>query len=389
MPHIASRVAKTGTTIFTEINQMVQARGDVLNLGQGKPDFDTPPEIIKAAVQAMEAGKYNQYAPGPGIPELLEGVAKHVQRFYGLDVDPVKGVVVAAGASEAVYAAAMGLVDPGDEVILIEPHFDTYKPSVLHPGGIPVYVPLQPPDWSLDEDLLRAAFNEKTQAIIINTPHNPTGRVFNMEELTLIADLCKEYDAICISDEVYEHLVFNENKHIPIASLPGMWERTVTISSAAKTFTVTGWKVGWAYGHPDLVDAVWKVRQDITFAVHHASQFGIAHALSFGDEFYADYLAMYERKRDILLPALQSAGFKPFVPEGTFYIMADFSDLFKGGSRDFAKFMINEIGVACIPPITFFCDEHQHLAQNHVRFSFCMNDETLHRAAERLQKLRG
>ncbi|MGB1285495.1 MAG: aminotransferase class I/II-fold pyridoxal phosphate-dependent enzyme [Aggregatilineales bacterium] len=387
MPHIASRVAETGTTIFTEINQLAQRRGDVLNLGQGKPDFDTPPEILKAAIKAMEAG-HNQYAPGTGIPALREGVAQHVKRFYDMDVDPDTGVVIASGASEAVYAAAMGIVNPGEEVILIEPHFDTYKPSIVHAGGIPVYVPLQPPNWTLDEAALRAAFNDNTKAIIINTPHNPTGRVFNMDELTLIADLCKEHDAIVISDEVYEHLVFEGHQHIPIATLPDMWDRTITVSSAAKTFTVTGWKVGWAYGHPDLVGAVWKVRQDITFAVHHASQYGIAHALTLSDDFYADYLAMYERKRDILLPALQSAGFKPFIPQGTFYIMADFTDLFDGGSRAFAEHLINEAGVACIPPGTFFSEAHRNLAQQHVRFSFCMQDDTLHRAADRLQKLR-
>ena len=389
MPRVASRIASVGTTIFTEINNLAAARGDVLNLGQGKPDFDTPPEIIEATVEAMRAGKFNQYAPGVGVPAIRQGVADHAKRFYDMDVDPDGGVVICAGASEAVYAAVMGITNPGDEVILIEPYFDMYHSSVIHAGGTPVFVPLHPPNWQFNPDELRAAFSEKTAAILVNSPHNPTGRVYSREELTMIADLCKEFDALVISDEVYEHLTYDTAKHIPMATLPGMWERTITISSAAKTFSVTGWKVGWAYGYKPLVDAVWKVRMDISFAVHHASQYGVAHALGFDNTFYEEYLDMYIRKRDILLPGLEAAGLKPFAPEGAFYIMADFTDVFDGQAYDFAKHCINEVGVACIPPGTFFCDEHRHLGQTQVRFSFCMQDDTLAQAAERLQKLRG
>lgn len=386
MPRIASRVTGSGTTIFTEINNLA-ARYDTVNLGQGKPDFDAPPAVVEAAVEAMRAGNLNQYAPGPGIAPLRQGVATHAKTFYGLDVDPDDGVVVTCGASEGVYASVLGLVNPGDEVILIEPYFDIYKPAILTAGGIPVYVPLYPPDWTFNMDELRAAFNPKTRAIIINTPHNPTGRVFTREELTQIAELCQEYDALVIADEVYEHLVYDGNQHIPMATLPGMWERTLTVSSAAKTFSVTGWKVGWAYGPPELVTGVWRIRQDITFAVNHPSQYGVAHALTFDQRYYDDYLAMYASKRAILLPALEAAGLKPFVPQGTFYIMVDFSEVFDGDDRAFAEYLIKEAGIACIPPSAFFSEDHKHLTKNHARFSFCKTDEALQQAAVRLDAL--
>lgn len=387
MPAVASRVAGMGTTIFSEINTLA-IQHNAVNLGQGRPDFDGPPEVIQAAVEAMTSGKANQYAPDRGITPLRHGVVHHAKRFYEMDIDPDRGVIVTSGAAEGMYSAIMSVVNPGDEVILIEPFFDTYLPAVEWAGGIPVYVPMHPPTWTFDPDELRAAFNPKTRAVIINTPHNPTGRVYSQEELQLIADLCLEYDAIVISDEVYEHLVFSR-PHIPIATLPGMFERTLTVSSGAKTFSFTGWKVGWVYGHPDLITGVLMVHQNVTFALNHPGQYGIARALTLGDDYYADLKAMYAAKRNILLHGLRAAGLKVTEPEGSFFIMADFSDIFAGDDIAFTKHLITRTGVACIPPSFFFCDAHKAITRDYVRFTYCKNDATLHEAVERMAKLRG
>lgn len=251
----ARRVATFGTTVFTEVNLLAQ-QYNALNLGQGKPDFDTPPDIVAHLVQAAQSGLHNQYAPGSGTASLRQAIVNHAARFYNLDINVVSGVIVTAGATEGIFSAILGLVDPGDEVIIIEPYYDSYVPNIVMAHALPVYVPLHPPTWTFDPDELRSAFTSKTRALVLNTPQNPTGRVFTRQELTLIAELCIEHDVTVISDEVYEHLIFANAEHIPIASLPGMFERTVTVSSAGKLFSATGWKVGWVYGPPDLVEGV-------------------------------------------------------------------------------------------------------------------------------------
>jgi N-succinyldiaminopimelate aminotransferase len=387
MPAIANRVAALGTTVFSEIN-MLAAQYNAVNLGQGRPDYDGPAEAIAAAAESMQSGKANQYPPGMGIAPLREGIAAHIRQFYELELDVDAGIVVTCGAAEGVYSAILSVVNPGDEVILIEPYFDTYLPALEWAGGVPVYVPMRPPAWTFDPAELRAAFTEKTRAIILNTPHNPTGRVFTPEELALIAELCREHDVIVIADEVYEHLVYGAAHHTPIATLPGMLERTLTVSSGAKTFSFTGWKVGWVYGHPDLVTGVWRVHQNVTFALNHPGQFGIARALELGADYYAGLKTMYTAKRDLLLEGLRAAGLKAETPAGAFYIMADFSDVFDGDDVAFTKHLISQIGVACIPPSAFFCDAHKHITHSHVRFSYCKNDSTLEAAVERLAKLR-
>jgi N-succinyldiaminopimelate aminotransferase len=387
MPTYARRVSSFGTTIFTEINNLAREHSAV-NLGQGMPDFDGPAEAIEAAVEALRSGSANQYAPGPGIPELRQGIAHHTAAFYNMDIDPVNGVLVTPGATEAVFCSIMGLVDPGDEVIIIEPFFDSYPPGVMMANAKPIYVPMHPPEWMIDPDELRAAFNPNTRAIILNTPNNPTGRVLSREELTLIADLCKEFDVLVISDEVYEHLIYDDARHIPIASLPGMFERTVTIGSAGKTFGMTGWKVGWVYGPPELVTGVWRSHQFTTFATNHPAQKAVAHAFTLGSSYYEEYQALYLGKRDLMMQALDSAGLKSITPQGTYFVMADFSDVFDGDDIAFTKHLIGEIGVACIPPSAFFSAEHKNLAQDHVRFAFCKSDATLKAAAERMAKLR-
>jgi N-succinyldiaminopimelate aminotransferase len=387
MPTPAQRVSTFGTTIFTEINELAQ-KYNALNLGQGKPDFDTPADIVAHLVQAVQAGKYNQYAPGQGTPSLRQAVADHAARFYSMDIDAARGVVVTSGATEAIHAAVMGLVDPGDEVIVIEPVYDSYVPCIIMAHAIPRYVPLHPPHWLFDPAELRAAFTAKTRALILNTPHNPTGRVFTREELTLIADLCIEHDVTVISDEVYEHMTFDPARHIPIATLPGMFERTVTISSSGKTFSATGWKVGWAYGHPDLVDGVGRAHQFITFATHHPTQEAVAYALGLSPAYYDGLQDLYTKKSRLLTVALEQAGFKYAMPQGTYFMLADFSHVFKGTQLEFTHYLIQEIGVACIPVAPFYGAEHASIGQNYIRFTFCKSDELLLQTQERMAKLR-
>lgn len=383
----AQRVATFGTTIFTEMNELAQAH-QALNLGQGKPDFDTPSDILDQLAHFLRTGQHNQYAPGPGTPSLRQAVANHAARFYGLAVDPRDGVVVTAGGTEGIFASILGLVDPGDEVIVIEPFYDSYVPNILMANARPVYVPLHPPDWTFDPAELRAAFSKRTRALILNTPQNPSGRVFTREELTTIAQLCIEYDVTVISDEVYEHLYFAPTTHIPIAALPGMFERTVTVSSAGKLFSATGWKVGWVYGPPELVAGVGRAHQFITFAVHHPTQETIAYALNLPDSYYTGFQAMYTTKRQLMMDALDAGGLTYRVPEGTYFMLADYSAVFQGTPAEFARYLTREIGVACIPPESFYSQEHAHLCQGYARFAFCKSDETLVQVKERLAKLR-
>ena len=386
MSTTAKRVATFGTTIFTEINTLAQ-QFNALNLGQGKPDFETPQNIVEHLAQDVLSGRYNQYAPGPGTPSLRQAVANHAQRFYALQIDASNGVVITAGATEAIFSAVLGLVDPGDEVIVIEPFYDSYVPNIIMAHAVPVFVPLRPPTWSFDPAELRAAFSAKTRAIILNTPHNPSGRVFSREELDVIAQLCIEHDVTVISDEVYEHLLFGNAQHIPIATLPGMFERTVTIGSAGKMFSATGWKVGWVYGPPKLVQGVSQAHQFVTFAVHHPTQETVAYALNLPDSYYKDFQTLYEKKLALMLAALDSAGLHYFAPQGTYFVMVDYTSVFNGTPFEFTRYLTKEIGVACIPPESFYGSEHAHLGQGYVRFAFCKSDEMLQQVHERLARL--
>jgi N-succinyldiaminopimelate aminotransferase len=387
MPTSARRISSFGTTVFTEINLLAQ-RYNALNLGQGKPDFDTPPDIVMQLVQAAQAGLYNQYPPGAGIASLRQAIVDHTARFYDVEIDPAQGVIVTSGATEGIFSCILGLVDPGDEVIVIEPFYDSYMPNILMANAIPVCVPLHPPTWTFDADELRSAFSKKTRALILNTPQNPSGRVFTRQELTMIAELCIEYDVTVIADEVYEHLIFAPAQHIPIATLPGMFERTVTVSSAGKLFSVTGWKVGWVFGPPDLVQGVLGAHQFVTFAVHHPSQEAIAYALNLPHTYYETFQAMYEKKRQLMLAALDGAGLKSFMPEGTYFVMADYSGVFDGTPLEFTRYLTKDLGVACIPPESFYSQEHAHIGYGYVRFAFCKSDEMLQQAGVRLAHLR-
>src|SRR5581483_9815163 len=382
----AQRVATFGTTIFTEINNLAQ-QYNALNLGQGKPDFDAPQDVVRQMIEALQSGKYNQYAPGPGSIALRNAVVKHSARFYNMDIDAARGVIVTSGATEGIFAAILGLVDPGDEVIVIEPFYDSYVPNIIMAGAVPVCVPLHPPTWTLDVAELQAAFTGKTRALILNMPQNPSGRVFTMQELSMIAQLCIEHNVTVIADEVYEHLLFDNAQHIPIATLPGMFERTVTISSAGKAFSATGWKIGWVYGHPDLVDGVGRAHQFITFAVHHPSQEAIAYALSLPDAYYQSFQSMYATKRQLMLDALAAGGLKCLAPQGTYFVMADYSDIFDGTPLEFTRYLVKEAGVACIPPESFYSQQHASIGHGYARFAFCKSDEMLEQVKERLAKL--
>ena len=382
----ASRVATFGTTIFTEVNTLAQ-QYNALNLGQGKPDFDAPHDVIMQLVHAAQSGQHNQYAPGPGTASLRKAVVDHAARFYNLDINPVGGVVVTSGATEGILSAILGLVDPGDEVVVIEPYYDSYVPDIIMANAVPVYVPLHPPAWTFDTDELRSAFTRKTRALILNTPQNPTGRVFTHQELMLIAELCIEHDVTVIADEVYEHLLFAPAEHIPIATLPGMFERTVTVSSGGKLFSATGWKVGWVYGPPDLVEGVARAHQFVTFAVHHPSQEAIAYALNLPGTYYETFKAMYETKRQLMMSALDSGGLKYCAPQGTYFMLADYSQVFNGTPMEFTHYLVKEVGVACIPPESFYSQEHRNIGHGYVRFAFCKSDDILRQVKDRLGKL--
>lgn len=356
----AKRVAGFGTTVFVEINALAQ-RYQAVNLGQGAPDFDGPPEVLAAAVTAVNSA-LNQYAPGIGMPAVREAIASHADRFYRHKVDPETEVLVTSGATEAVFAAILGLTDPGDEVVVFEPVYDSYVPNMIMAGVTPRYVPLRGAEWSFDPDELARAINARTRAIIINTPHNPTGKVYAREELSGIAKLCLEHDLIAITDEVYEHILYDDAIHTRLATLPGMADRTVTISSLGKTFSVTGWKVGWAIGSESLIGAVNRAHQFITFAVASPLQAAAATALALPASFFENLQAMYQAKRDRMLEILQMAGFKALVPGGSYFIVCDWRGVAPAEVTDdvqFARWLTAEIGVACIPPSIFYREAGQ------------------------------
>jgi len=386
MARMARRVESFGTTIFTEINERARVAG-AINLGQGRPDFDGPAAVVAAARAAMGREGVHQYPPGNGIPELRQALAAHHGSRYGLAIDPERGALVTPGATEAVFCAIMGLVDPGDEVIVIEPYFDSYVPGLVMAGSTPVFVPLRGDDWRLDPAELRAAVTPRTRALILNTPHNPSGRVLSATELADIAAVCREHDLTVISDEVYEHLTFDDAVHIPIATLPDMAARTVTIGSAGKTFGMTGWKVGWVLGPEPLLDGVRRAHQFVSFSTNHPAQWAVAHGFSLPESHFHDNRALYARKRDLLLHGIRAAGLHAATPQGAYFVVADFSAVYDGDDAAFARHLIDRCGVACIPPSAFYSPGHRHLAHHLARFSFCKHDATLEQAATRLQRL--
>jgi aspartate/methionine/tyrosine aminotransferase len=384
-PRISSRLAPFGSTIFSDITRRAVESG-AINLGQGFPNFDGPEFVKEAAIAAIRAG-HGQYAPTAGIPELGTAIAARFSAGTGLaGIEPRQHVTVTSGCTEALAATFVGLLEPGDGVILIEPAYDAYPVGLALSGAVPSYVTLRPPAFELTASDLEAAVGERTRAIVINTPHNPTGRVFTASEIEAIADLCRRHDLIAITDEVYEHMVY-DGGHISLAGLPGMWERTVTLSSLGKTFSLTGWKIGWAVAPPELTAGVRSAHQFLTFATATPLQYAAAVALNAPQSYFDDLVASYRAKRDLLAEGLDEIGLKVFVPQGTYFMMADHSSLGLGDDVAFVNYLIETVGVAAIPPSAFYHDKSE--ARDLVRFAFCKDEGTLREAIDRLRRLRG
>ena len=379
MTPLATRLQGIAPTIFTEMSALAVRTGSV-NLGQGFPDQDGPPEVIAAAVRALEHGA-NQYAPGPGRPELRQAIARHQQRHYGLDLDPDRQICVTTGCTEGVAAALLGLVDEGDEVVVLEPYYDSYVAMIQMAGGVRRPVTLRSPDFRLDADELRAAVGPRTRFILLNSPHNPTGTVLARDELQAIADLAIEHDLVVITDEVYEHLVFDSHEHVPLATLPGMFERTLTLSSAGKSYSFTGWKVGWATGPAELVAAVLAAKQWLTFTSGAPLQPAIAHALDDEPDYPQELAADLQKRRDLLCSGLTDVGLDVRVPEGTYFALTDVSDLGWEDGLSFCLALPERAGVVAIPTQGFHdTDAGRHL----VRWAFCKDASVIEDGLRRL-----
>jgi len=371
-------------TVFAEMSALAAATGAV-NLGQGFPDEDGPAEVLEAAVAAIRDG-VNQYPPGRGTPDLRAAISEHQARWYGLEVDPDRQVLVTAGATEALAATLLALVEPGDEVITFEPFYDAYGALIGLAGGTHVTVPLRAPDFLPDEDALRAAFSDRTRAVLVNTPHNPTGRVLPTEVLTTIVELATKYDAVIVTDEVYEHLTFDV-PHVPIATVPGAADRTVTISSAGKTFSTTGWKIGWLTAAPALVDTITTVKQFLTFVNGAPFQPAVATGLRLPDSVFAGIAAELSAKHDLLAAGLRAAGFEVMRPDGGYFVIADTAALGYEDARAFCLQLPELAGVVGVPVSAFVRPDHADGYRSLVRFAFCKRRSVLEDAAARLAGL--
>jgi N-succinyldiaminopimelate aminotransferase len=381
-PYLTSRLQGFGTTIFAEMSALAVETG-AINLGQGFPDTDGPAVIAEAAIDAIRSG-INQYPPGPGIPELRRAVSEHQSRFYRLDYDADREVLVTAGATEAIAAALLALCEVGDEVVTFEPYYDSYGACIAMAGATRRVVTLSPPDYSFDVARLADAITPKTRLLLLNSPHNPTGKVFTTAELASIAELCVERDVLAVTDEVYEHLVF-DGQHLPLATLPGMRERTLTISSGGKTFSFTGWKVGWACGPPELIDAVRAAKQFLTYVNAAPFQPAIAIGLRLGDEYFIALRDDLRAKRDQLSRGLEDAGFTVFMPAGTYFVTADVRPFGTDDGMAFCRALPERCGVVAVPNVVFY--DHVDAGRSLIRFAFCKRTDVLDEAVARLKTL--
>lgn len=385
-PLLNRRLAEFGTTIFAEMSALAARTGSI-NLGQGFPDTDGPEEVREAAVRALRDGHGNQYPPGPGVPELRTAIADHQRARYGLEYDPDREVLVTAGATEAIAAALLALVEPGDEVVALEPYYDSYAACVAMAGGTRVPVTLRPHEgrYVLDLDELRAAVTPRTRLILLNTPHNPTGTVLTRAELTAVAELAVERDLLVVTDEVYEHLVFDDAEHLPLATFPGMRDRTVTIGSAGKTYSFTGWKVGWTTASPELTAAVRSAKQFLTYVSSGPFQYAVAEALRLPDAYYDGLRADLQAKRDLLSDGLAQAGFTVYRPQGTYFVTTDIRPLGADDGFAFCRSLPERAGVVAIPNAVFY--DHREAGAPFVRFAFCKRADVLQEAVDRLKRL--
>ena len=386
--HVSRKASLFTESVIREMTREALKHGAV-NLSQGFPDFAAPEDIKRVAMKAIE-DDINQYAITWGARDFREAIARKTEWYLGLDVDPETELTVTCGSTEGMIASMMATVDPGEEVVVFEPFYENYAPDAILSNARPRYVPLRPPEWSFDRDQLRSAFNSNTKAIIICNPNNPTGKVFTRVEMEFIAGLCQEFDALCFTDEIYEHILYPrsgaEIAHISMAQLPGMRERTVIVNSMSKTYSVTGWRVGYCIAPPEITSAIRKVHDFLTVGAAAPLQAAGAYALSLPPEYYDRLQNEYRARRDLLLPVLEKAGFGVFSPDGAYYIMTDISAFGFANDVEFTRHLIREVGVACVPGSSFYSVPERGAQQ--VRFCFCKKDETLHLAAERLGKLR-
>jgi len=383
--HVSQKSLLFTESVIREMTRLCLAEhgSDCVNLAQGFPDFAAPAELKEAAVNAIRED-FNQYATTWGAKVMRDAIARKTQHFRGMTVDPETEITVCCGVTEAMMSTSLAVLDPGDEVIIFEPFYENYGPDCILSGATPVVVPLVPPDWQFDHEQLRGAFNSRTRAIVINTPHNPTGKVYSQAELEFIAGLCQEFDVLAITDEIYEHLVYR-GEHQSIALIPGMRERTITISGLSKTYSVTGWRLAYAIAPEPISSAIRKVHDFVTVGAPHPLQVAAATALAFPDSYYVELLSAYRERRDFLLEILEGAGFRSYPPDGAYYVMTDISR-FNQDDVSLAHRMVREIGIATVPGSSFYLDPERGRRQ--IRFSFPKKMETLRRAADRLARLR-
>jgi aminotransferase len=383
--HVSQKSLLFTESVIREMTRLCIAEhgSDCVNLAQGFPDFAAPAELKEAAVNAIRED-FNQYATTWGAKAMRDAIARKTQHFRGMAVDPETEITVCCGVTEAMLSSSLAVLDPGDEVIIFEPFYENYGPDCILSGATPIVVPLIPPDWHFDQEQLRRAFNRKTRAIVINTPHNPTGKVYSRAELEFIARLCQEFDVLAITDEIYEHLVYR-GEHQSIALIPGMRERTITISGLSKTYSVTGWRLAYAIAPEPITSAIRKVHDFVTVGAPHPLQVAAATALAFPDGYYVELLGGYRERRDFLLEILEGAGFRSYPPDGAYYVMTDISR-FNEDDVSLAHRMVREVGVATVPGSSFYLDPDRGRRQ--IRFSFPKKMETLRRAADRLARLR-
>ena len=385
---ISKRVQGFTESVIREMTR-INNQHNGINLAQGMPNFPPPKEIIEAAHRAID-GDFHQYAITWGTPRLRQAIADNYRKFYGMDIHPDRNITVCCGSTEAMLATLMAVVNPGDEVIIFEPFYENYGPGCIMSQAEPVYVPLEPPDFSFDPDRLRKAVSPRTRAVIFNSPNNPSGKVFSRAELQVIADVCIEHDLLAITDEIYEHILYDGEEHIPIATLPGMAERTITISGISKSYSVTGWRIGYAVASPELSVGIRRAHDFITVGAPHPLQEAAVTALNLPASYYVHLRESYQARRDLLLGKLEEAGFKAFNPKGAYYILTDVAHWLPeygcADDHEFAMFLVREIGVATVPGSSFYSTKD--LGRTKIRFCFPKTDDMLIEAGRRLQKLR-